>query len=65
MSNVDPTRLVTDLIAGERLTTPTVKTIEPEVRSGGFSRSATSSSMVRAREKFNSSFWTATSWGRL
>src|SRR5215510_8815917 len=36
MSNVDPTRLVTDLIAGERLTTPTVKPIEPEVRSGGF-----------------------------
>ena len=36
MSNVDPTRLVTDLIAVERLTTPTVKTIEPEVRSGGF-----------------------------
>ena len=36
MSNVDPTRLVTDLIAGQRLTTPTVKPIEPEVRSGGF-----------------------------
>jgi hypothetical protein len=36
MSNVDPTRLAADLIAGERLTTPTVKPIEPEVRSGGF-----------------------------
>ncbi|OCK53693.1 hypothetical protein [Bradyrhizobium sp. LMTR 3] len=36
MSNVDPTRLVADLIAGERLTTPTVKPIEPEVRSGGY-----------------------------
>jgi hypothetical protein len=36
MSNVDPTRLITDLIAGERLTTPTVKPIEPEVRSGGY-----------------------------
>jgi len=36
MSDVDPTRLVTELIAGERLTTPTVKPIEPEVRSGGF-----------------------------
>jgi hypothetical protein len=36
MSNVDPTRLVADLIAGNRLTTPTVKPIEPEVRSGGF-----------------------------
>lgn len=36
MSNVDSTRLVTDLIAGERLTTPTVKPIEPEVRSGGY-----------------------------
>ena len=36
MSNVDPTRLVAELIAGERLTTPTVKPIEPEVRSGGF-----------------------------
>jgi hypothetical protein len=36
MSNVDPTQLVTNLIAGERLTTPTVKPIEPEVRSGGF-----------------------------
>jgi hypothetical protein len=36
MSNVDPTRLVADLMAGERLTTPTVKTIEPEIRSGGF-----------------------------
>jgi hypothetical protein len=36
MSNIDPTRLVSDLIAGDRLTTPTVKPIEPEVRSGGF-----------------------------
>jgi hypothetical protein len=36
MSNVDPTRLVADLIAGNRLTTPTVKPIEPEVRSGGY-----------------------------
>ena len=36
MSNVDPARLVAGLIAGERLTTPTVKPIEPEVRSGGF-----------------------------
>jgi hypothetical protein len=36
MSNVDPTRLVADLIAGQRLTTPTVKPIEPEVRSGGY-----------------------------
>ncbi|WP_028350334.1 hypothetical protein [Bradyrhizobium murdochi] len=36
MSNVDPTRVVADLVAGERLTTPTVKPIEPEVRSGGF-----------------------------
>jgi hypothetical protein len=36
MSNVDPTQLVAGLIAGERLTTPTVKPIEPEVRSGGF-----------------------------
>ena len=36
MSNVNSTRLVTDLIAGERLTTPTVKPIEPEVRSGGY-----------------------------
>ena len=36
MSNVDPTRLVADLIAGERLAAPTVKPIEPEVRSGGF-----------------------------
>ena len=35
MSNVDPTRLVTNLIAGERLTTPSVRSIEPEVRSGG------------------------------
>jgi hypothetical protein len=29
MSNVDPTQLVTNLIAGERLSTPTVKPIEP------------------------------------
>lgn len=36
MSNVDPTQLVASLIASERLTTPTVKPIEPEVRSGGF-----------------------------
>jgi hypothetical protein len=36
MSNVDPTRPVTNLIAGERLTTPSVKPIEPEVRSGGY-----------------------------
>lgn len=36
MSTVDPTRLIADLIAGEQLTSPTVKTIEPEVRSGGF-----------------------------
>jgi len=35
MSNVDPTRLVTNLIAAERLTTPSVRSIEPEVRSGG------------------------------
>jgi hypothetical protein len=35
MSNVDPTQLVANLVAGERLTTPTVKSIEPEVRSGG------------------------------
>jgi len=36
MSNVDPTLLSANLIAGERLTPPTVKPIEPEVRSGGF-----------------------------
>jgi hypothetical protein len=36
MSNVDPTQLVTGLIGGERLSAPTVKPIEPEVRSGGF-----------------------------
>jgi hypothetical protein len=35
MNNVDATRVVTNLIAGERLTTPSVKSIEPEVRSGG------------------------------
>ncbi len=35
MSNVDPAQLVASLVAGERLTTPTVKSIEPEVRSGG------------------------------
>jgi hypothetical protein len=35
MSNIDPTRLVTSLIAGERLSTPSVRSIEPEVRSGG------------------------------
>jgi hypothetical protein len=35
MSNVDPTQLVADLVTGERLTTPTVRSIEPEVRSGG------------------------------
>src|ERR1700759_916239 len=34
MSTADPTRPA-DLIAGERLTTPTVKPIEPEIRSGG------------------------------
>jgi hypothetical protein len=36
MNNVDATRLASSLMAGERLTTPTVKPIEPEVRSGGF-----------------------------
>ncbi|MCK1518161.1 hypothetical protein IVB22_37920 [Bradyrhizobium sp. 190] len=36
MSNVDPTLLVADLIAGNQLTTPTVKPIDPEVRSGGY-----------------------------
>ena len=35
MSNVDATRLVFNLIAGERLSAPTVRPIEPEVRSGG------------------------------
>ena len=35
MSNVDSTQLVTNLIAGERLTSPSVRPIEPEVRSGG------------------------------
>src|SRR5476651_722973 len=35
MSNVDHTQLVAKLIDGEKLTTPTVKPIDPEVRSGG------------------------------
>ncbi len=35
MSNVDQTQLVADLVASERLTTPTVQSIEPEIRSGG------------------------------
>lgn len=35
MSDVDSTRLVFNLVAGAQLTDPTVKPIEPEVRSGG------------------------------
>lgn len=35
MSNVDATRLVANLVAGERLGAPSIKPIEPEVRSGG------------------------------
>lgn len=35
MSNVDPTRLAASLVAGQRLTAPSVMPIEPEVRSGG------------------------------
>lgn len=36
MSNIDSSGLVFSLIAGEQLTPPTVMSIEPEVRSGGF-----------------------------
>jgi len=35
MSDVDPVRLVEKLSAGERLVTPAVRPIDPEVRSGG------------------------------
>ena len=34
MSNIDSIQLVTNLIAGERLTSPSIKPIEPEVRTG-------------------------------
>lgn len=36
MSNIDPSGLVSSLVASEKLTPPTVTSIEPEVRSGGF-----------------------------
>src|SRR3954470_7643580 len=36
MNNNDASELVTSLVASEKLTPPTVTSIEPEVRSGGF-----------------------------
>lgn len=36
MSQIDPSGLASSLIAGERLAPPTVTSIDPEVRSGGF-----------------------------
>jgi len=64
MSNVDPTRLVTNLIAAERLTTPSVDRTR-----GGIRRDlpffVISSSMVKAKARSNSCSKTAYLLGTL